>query len=271
MLINPWLFPNGKTAALTMSYDDGTENDIRLVNIFNKYEIKATFHIDGRDIAKRKEFWQNDAKKLYKGHELSVHTLNHPHLYNLNDSELMNEVLDNKKTLEEICGYTVRGMSYPYGDFDKRIENVMASCGIKYARTAMNTNNTHLPKDFLEWHPSCHHNGNIFGLLDAINPKIKPEYFTVHNRMPKVLYIWGHSYEFNLANNWDRIEEFCKKASEYDNIWFATNIEIYDYIMAMRNLEISANRKSIFNPSRLSVWVDIDGKAVEIKPGENKL
>ncbi len=268
MLINPWLFKDGKTAALTMSYDDGGINDKRLVEIFNKYGIKGTFHIDGRAIESRREFWQNDAKKLYEGHELSVHTENHPHLYNLNDSELMNEVLENKRQLEEICGYTIRGMSYPYGDFNSRIEKVVEMCGIKYARTVCSTNSTLLPQNFLEWHPSCHHNGDIFGLLDSIT---KPEHFTVHNKMPKCLYVWGHTYEFGNDNNWDKIEEFCEKASQFDNIWFATNIEIYDYTVASRNLEISANRKSIFNPSRLSVWVDIDGEAVEIKPGENKL
>lgn len=267
MLINPWLFPNGKTAALTMSYDDGTVNDEKLIGIFNKYGIKGTFHIDSRDIEKRPDFYSKDAKDLYKGHEAAVHTENHPHLYNLTDSELMNQVLKNKETLENIFGYTVRGMSYPYGDFDKRIEKVLNLCGIKYSRTVCSTNGTNLPSNFLEWHPSCHHN-SLDGMLDKIT---QSGYFSVHNRMPKVLYVWGHSYEFNNDNNWDVIEEFCKKAADYDNIWFATNIEIYDYIMASRSLEIATNRRSIFNPSRLSVWVDIDGQAIEIKPGENKL
>ena len=268
MLINPWLFPKGKTAALTMSYDDGGINDKRLVEIFNKYGIKGTFHIDSRAIESRREFWQNGAEKLYRGHEISVHTKSHPHLLNLNDSELMYEVLENKKELEDICGYTVRGMSYPYGDFDKRITTVAGSCGMKYARTVCSTNSTVLPQNFLEWHPSCHHNGDIFGLLDSIT---KSENFTVHTKIPKCLYVWGHSYEFKTDGDWSRIEEFCRRASQFDNIWFATNIEIYDYTMASRNLEISANRRSIFNPSKLSVWVEIDGKAVEIKPGENKL
>jgi hypothetical protein len=35
------LFPQEKTRTLTMSYDDGQVFDRRLVEIFNKYEIKG--------------------------------------------------------------------------------------------------------------------------------------------------------------------------------------------------------------------------------------
>ncbi len=251
-----------------MSYDDGGINDKRLVEIFNKYGIKGTFHIDGRTMESRREFWQNDAKKLYEGHEISLHTKNHPHLLNLNDTELMYEVLENKKELEDIFGATVRGMSYLYGDFNSRIEKVVEMCGIKYARTVCSTNSTLLPQNFLEWHPSCHHNGDF---LDCLTVLPNPSILRFITKCRNVFTFGGHTYEFGNDNNWDKIEEFCKKASQFDNIWFATNIEIYDYTVASRNLEISANRKSIFNTSRLSVWVDIDGEAVEIKPGENKL
>ena len=40
------LFPGHKKKALTMSYDDGTIHDRRLVEIFNKYGIRGTFHLN---------------------------------------------------------------------------------------------------------------------------------------------------------------------------------------------------------------------------------
>ena len=39
-------FPGGKHKALTLSYDDGKEQDRRLVALFNQYGIKGTFHIN---------------------------------------------------------------------------------------------------------------------------------------------------------------------------------------------------------------------------------
>ena len=40
------LFPGGKRKALTMSYDDGTVHDRRLVEIFNRHGIRGTFHLN---------------------------------------------------------------------------------------------------------------------------------------------------------------------------------------------------------------------------------
>jgi len=40
------LFPNGKIKAVTLSYDDGVEQDIRLIEIMKKYGLKGTFNIN---------------------------------------------------------------------------------------------------------------------------------------------------------------------------------------------------------------------------------
>ena len=39
-------FPLGKHKVLTMSYDDGKAADIRLTEIFRRYGIKGTFHLN---------------------------------------------------------------------------------------------------------------------------------------------------------------------------------------------------------------------------------
>ena len=40
-------FPGGKHKAVTFSYDDGCENDARLVALLNQYGMKGTFHLNG--------------------------------------------------------------------------------------------------------------------------------------------------------------------------------------------------------------------------------
>lgn len=37
---------NGKKKALTFSYDDGVTQDVRLIEMFNKYNLKATFNLN---------------------------------------------------------------------------------------------------------------------------------------------------------------------------------------------------------------------------------
>lgn len=43
---------------------------------------------------------------------------------------------------------------------------------------------------------------------------------------PQVFYIRGHSYEFDIRNDWDRFEELCKMLSGKDDIFYGTNSEI---------------------------------------------
>jgi len=268
MTVRPNLFPEGKTRAITMSYDDAPKYDEKLIPIFNQYGFKGTFHANSVHIGENKNFTDSEARELYSGHELSVHTLSHPCMFNLPDNELYDELMLDRKRLEEICGYTVRGMSYPYGQYDERIIRVAKMCGMKYSRTTRSTNDFRMPEDFMMWHPTCHHNAELPELFGRFMDKRVER---VYN-MP-LFYIWGHSYEFDPEHNNDlyKMEDFCKLAGGRSDIWYATNIEIYDYVKAVNELCISVERKYIFNPSRLSVWVTVNDKVTEIKPGENAL
>ncbi|MEJ0000406.1 MAG: hypothetical protein WDO13_15365 [Verrucomicrobiota bacterium] len=57
----------------------------------------------------------------------------------------------------------------------------------------------------------------------------------------RLLYVWGHSYEFDRDKNWELIEQFGAKVGGRDDIWYATNIEIVDYCEALRRVEFSAD------------------------------
>ena len=82
------------------------------------------------------------------------------------------------------------------------------------------------------------------------------------------MYIWGHSYEFNNNDNWELIEEICQKLANNDEIWYATNIEIYDYVEAYKRLIYSADGHKIYNPTLYEIWLDVDGKLHSVKSGE---
>ena len=82
------------------------------------------------------------------------------------------------------------------------------------------------------------------------------------------MYVWGHSYEFSNDGNWGMIEEFCKRMSGNEEIWYATNIEIYDYIKAVRALKFTANQEIVQNPSAIDVWISVDQQPVKIENGK---
>ncbi len=271
MNIKNRLWKDGKKCCLTFSYDDGRTEDRRLVKLFNDTGIKGTFNLAsgliGRTDAGREYLKPEEVHDLYRGHEIACHSYSHPTLLELPSTIILEEILRDKEFLESHCGYTVRGMAYPNGPFDKRTMELCAACGMRYARCAgAYTNpNLRLPDDFLSWGPSCHHNANLKELFDKL-VNIPP--FRLN--MP-LMYVYGHSYEFTDNNNWEHIEEFCSYASNHPDVWYATNIEIYDYVQAQRRVDYSIDKKTAYNPSAISVWIDYNGKPVELKPGHNRI
>ena len=104
---------NGKKKAITFSYDDGTTQDIRLIELLNKYGLKCTFNInsgllgsdkmlvrDGMRISHYK-IAPHRLREVYEGHEVAVHTLTHPKLISCSDDEIVRQVEDDRIALEE--------------------------------------------------------------------------------------------------------------------------------------------------------------------------
>lgn len=251
------LFPNGHHHALTMSFDDGRIYDRKLIEIFNHYGIKGTFHLNSGFLSKPGYVQKEELTTLYQGHEIACHTVSHPHLTQLAPSSCITEVIEDKKTLEQLCGYPIRGMSLPFGDYDENTLQMIKSCGIEYVRTVQSTKKYQPPKRWLEWHPTIH--------LRQDDPLLWEKFIENRFEEMRLLYVWGHSYEFNDNDTWDMIEAFCQRAAANPDIWFATNIEIKEYLDAVKMLAVSADGHMIYNPSGIDVYVSVDHQPVCVK------
>ena len=254
-------------------YDDGVVQDIRLVEIMNTYGLKGTFNINSGlylpEDASREKFYGrmklSEAKKLYleSGHEIAIHGLSHPFLEKLDSSEIIYEITEDRKNIEKQYGTIVRGMAYPFGTYNDMVVDILEKCHIAYARTTRSTYSFNLPENWLELHPTCHHN------YEKLEELIK-RFVETPNRWnnAEMFYLWGHSYEFDNNDNWDVIEKFAEYAGGHEHIWYATNIEIYDYVKAYERLWTSYDKKIIHNPSAIDVWFEQDGEVYCIRSGE---
>lgn len=254
-------FPGGKHKVLTMSYDDGKHADRKLVSIFNKYGIRGTFHINAGLFDDERRIKPNELKELYQGHEVACHTYTHPTIARCPMEQIVRQVLDDREGLEKIMGYPVRGLSYPNGSYNKEIIEVLPKLGIKYSRVVGNTDEFAMPENYLAWKATCHHNHNLMELGQQFIDLHKTQYLYM-------MYVWGHSYEFDDKNNWDLIEDFCKLVSGKEDIWYATNIQIVDYMEAAERLQFAADMSFVYNPSVQSVWLSVNKEMIEVKGGE---
>lgn len=257
-------FPGGKQKALTMSYDDARRQDIRLTQLFNRHGIKGTFHINagllGEDSDSEK-LTSEELLSVYAGHEIAAHGFRHLALSAAPNEQIAEEVLADRAALEELTGAPVRGMSYAYGSVSDRVVRALESLGVAYCRTVWSTGKFDLPEDLLRWQPTCHHNQNLPELAERFLMETPKLY-------ARLLYVWGHSYEFDKDGNWGMIESVCERLGRREEIWYATNIEIADYLKATQSLSFSVDRRYAYNPSALDVWVSANGEPQILKAGK---
>ena len=223
--------------ALTFSYDDGVTQDKKLIEIFNKYGLRATFNLNSELLGKTGELLRNgvyvdhtriapeDVKRVYEGHEVAVHTLTHPNLKDETEEEIVRQIEDDRKALSGLVGYDVKGMAYPCCAPDGRVINaVRDKTKVKYARSTEVTYGFSLPDDMYDYRGTIYHHGDWDRLFETGESflKAKPE-------APQIMYVWGHSYEFDIfPGRWDMFEEFCKMMSGRDGIFYGTNIQVFE-------------------------------------------
>jgi len=253
-------FPGGLHKALTMSYDDGVDHDRRLVALFNRYGIRGTFHLVSGSLDRPGYLTSGEVALLFAGHEVSGHSVNHPHLTLVPPEIQVAELYNSRQFLEELVGYPVKGLSYPYGTYSDELAAGLPRLGLNYARTAVSHGQFRMPDDFLRWSPTCHHDDRLMEHADRFLKEEPME------RM-ELFYVWGHSHDFERNENWELIEEFCSFMSGHSSVWYATNAEIVAYMRVLHNLDFSADGRIIHNPSATSAWITVDGKAVEIPGG----
>lgn len=257
-------FPEGKYKALTMSYDDGKPEDERLVALFNNYGIKGTFNLNAGlyDEVPSERLPKERIAELYKGHEVATHSYTHPTLARCPMVQIAEEILQDRKELEALTGGLVRGHAYPNGSYNDEIKALLKKLGIAYGRVTKSVADYALPKDPMEWHPTCSHKDST--LLD------KAHFFADFNKKwyLKLMYVWGHSYDLS-NDDWKVMEEFCEVIGNRDDIWYATNIEIIDYMEVLERLKFTADGHGVFNPSAQSAWLEIDDtRIVEVPAGK---
>ena len=229
---------DGKMKAVTFSYDDGVTQDVRLIEIFNKYNLKATFNLNSSLLGLGGELVRNDVrinhtknkasdvKYIYDGHEVAVHTLTHPNLTGIaDDNEVLRQVEEDRIKLSELCGYEVEGMAYPCGGVncnDRVAEIIKTNTPIKYARTIGVTYSFEPYPDLYQYKGTLYHHDDWDKMFEMARTFVE-----MKADSPKVFYIWGHAYEFDIyPERWQMFEEFCKIISARNDIFYGTNKEV---------------------------------------------
>ncbi len=265
------LYPNGHRKAFNITYDDGVLQDIRFVELLNKYQLKGTFNLNSQLI--REEFaWTHpcglEIKRLpaevvvplYQGHEVASHTLTHPYMYELSEDGLMYQMGQDKENLEQLFGREVLGFAVPFDYYDERIAQCARRCGFVYARTSEERYSYAPPEDYFYWAAGTYHVMPGFqAFVDG--------FFETDEELA-LCQIVGHSYDLDTEHMWEQMETILQRVAQDPDVISMTNLELVWYLQAMRSAHISEDR--ITNPSPISLWFEVDGRILCVASGETK-
>lgn len=227
-----------KLKAVTFSYDDGVTQDIRLIELLNKYSLKCTFNLNSELLGKpgilirenqrisHYKVTPQDVKYVYDGHEVAAHTLTHPFLPAVTDeAEIIRQVEQDRLNLSELAGYEVVGMAYPGGGInnDDRVADIIRrGTNIKYARTTDITDRYDPQSNLYRFNPNVCHIMEYDRMM-----QMGREFVDLTPDKPQIYYIWGHSYEMDYRPDyWIKLEEFFKLISGREDIFYGTNAEV---------------------------------------------
>ena len=261
------LYPNGKKKAFNITYDDGVLQDIRFIELLDKYGIKATFNLNSELMQNEFEWThekgmiikrvnQSVAKDIYKNHEIASHTLTHPFMNDLSEEDILYQMKQDKKNLEELFGRKVYGFAVPFDYYSDLIADCAKKSGFEYARMSDERYSYCPPDEYYYWAAGTYH----------IMPGFKEfvEGFFETEEELALCQIVGHSYDLDTENMWETLEAIMERVSKDDDIVSMTNIELVRYLKAMRNAKIT--EKEIENDSEQELWFEISGKIISVKP-----
>ena len=193
-----------------LSFDDGTVYDSRFVQLLNQYGMKATFNLNS---ALEEFVWYYEDKfpicrqklaetvQQYRGHEIASHSLHHHWLNSLTPPQLRREVEEDCAALKRIFGVTELGFGVPFTACGEREIRILRKY-VRYIRLSEFSDSFALPAD--PYHIPIH------GLYNDTDIREKIARFA-ENDLPVSLFVMaGHSYEFEVLDHWEYMEELLQ-------------------------------------------------------------
>ena len=139
---------------------------------------------------------------------------------------------------------------------------LLPDLGLTYGRTTKyNRRSFGLPADLYRWEVTCYH-------LDDLAERGRRFLAAPAGREPLLMLVYGHSWELNEADGWGQIGRFAAQIGKARDVWFATNIEIADYLNALKAVRIAPDGKEAENRSSGPVWLCREGKVTALGSGE---
>lgn len=139
------------------------------------------------------------------GHEIGSHTQTHANLPYLNQNDLVSELRDSKKILEDIIGKEVKSISFPHGCWNKRVWSTALELGYSYATLYRGHNracDNHFPVISAHCFDTEHSLMNKIDLSTRYSPALAFSRIAAH--FGKGTPLWRFRENYDVTRSWSR-------------------------------------------------------------------
>lgn len=198
-----------------LSFDDGTVYDRRLVELLNKYGIRGTFNLNSgledfvwyyEDRFPIRRQILSEVGDLYRGHEIASHSLHHQWLNTLTPPQISREIGGDCETLKKIFALPEIGFGVPFTACGEREIKIIRKF-VRYIRLSEFAESFALPKD--PYHIPIH------GLYNDPDIREKLARFAENDLQDSLFVMAGHSYELEVLNHWEYMEQLLRFLSGF--------------------------------------------------------
>lgn len=258
------LYPNYLKKAVTFSFDDGTYQDVEMINLLDYFHMKGTFNLNSKLMGNNSSFTMNswlrncrinalNINYVYQNHEIAGHTATHTDFKNQTEQLLDEEITSDIKALKKLTKRKIVGYAYPYGIYNEQIIAKLKENHILYARSIESTFNFNLPTNWYTYGGTCTISDSKFKNLIKRWLKLQPKTL-------KIFYIWGHSYELDMFHEHEKIYHLYEMLANKNDTWYATNGEIVTYLLAFKKLRFKEKERTFHNNSNFDLYINYQNK-----------
>ena len=214
--------------------------------MLKEHGLKATFYVapENQEFAKQDLLSFPEIRDLSQDFEIGAHSMTHRRLPTISEQEAAKEIIESKAVLEQVTGKEIKVFCYPGGAYTELHVQLVKDAGYRYARTVVR--HTFTVDDPYEAGTSLHVYNHRFGFdlwRTARFVKFQPikvlrclEWDALARAMfdqvikeGGIYHIWGHSWEIDEHEDWERLENVFRYISANPKVSYVTNGELEAY------------------------------------------
>ena len=242
-------FPKGAICAVTTSWDDNDQTNLRIDELLRSMNLKGTFFIDP---GKQNGLSDNQLRKLVEQNEIGSHTWSHRNLKRCTVGEIVEELTRSKSYLEQVTKREVVGLAYPWGEYTRQCANIAKEIGYMFARTVGEGQINFPPSNPFAWGVSIHamnkprllsRRATLYIRYLSNNwVQVARKLFFQASKRGAVWHLFGHAWEvFEHQGLLEDLLTICKFVSNRKNVWYATNGDLFQNESVRRNTSITSS------------------------------